>query len=120
MRFTPALFPRSRSLARSSTHRVTSVSAGPPLLGLYLKPPSSGGLCDGVITMPSARCCLRPRLQTRIADAGHLAGDPRLFAAAVTDEDRPRDDRRRRHAVVSLHYSFPVVGRPGLDRGAPG
>jgi hypothetical protein len=32
----------------------TSVSAGPPLGGLYLKPPSSGGLCEGVITMPSA------------------------------------------------------------------
>ena len=29
-RFTPALFPRSSSLARFSTHCVTSVSAGPP------------------------------------------------------------------------------------------
>ena len=33
---------------------MTSVSAGPPLGGLYLKPPSSGGLCDGVTTIPSA------------------------------------------------------------------
>ena len=47
--------------------RVTSVSAGPPLGGLYLKPPSSGGLCEGVITMPSARCAVRPRLWVRIA-----------------------------------------------------
>ena len=45
-----------------ATQLVTSVSAGPPLVGLYLKPPSSGGLCDGVMTMPSARCSLRPRL----------------------------------------------------------
>ena len=45
----------SSSFARSWIHFVTSVSAGPPLGGLYLKPPSSGGLCDGVITMPSAR-----------------------------------------------------------------
>ena len=33
---------------------VTSLSAGPPCGGLYLKPPSSGGLCEGVTTMPSA------------------------------------------------------------------
>ena len=33
---------------------LASVSAGPPLGGLYLKPPSVGGLCDGVMTMPSA------------------------------------------------------------------
>src|SRR5271165_1765707 len=65
--FTPALLFRSNSFARFCTHPVTSVSAGPPCGGLYLKPPSSGGLCDGVITMPSARCSLRPRLYTRIA-----------------------------------------------------
>jgi hypothetical protein len=54
---------RSQQFVRTIlTQRVTSVSAGPPLVGLYLKPPSSGGLCDGVITMPSARCSLRPRL----------------------------------------------------------
>ena len=46
-RLTPALPSRSSSLARSSIHCVTSVSAGPPCGGLYLKPPSSGGLCDG-------------------------------------------------------------------------
>jgi hypothetical protein len=28
--------------------------AGPPCGGLYLMPPSSGGLCEGVMTMPSA------------------------------------------------------------------
>ena len=27
---------------------VTALAAGPPWGGLYLKPPSSGGLCDGV------------------------------------------------------------------------
>jgi hypothetical protein len=42
-------------LASSWIQVVTSVSAGPPLGGLYLKPPSSGGLCDGVTTIPSAR-----------------------------------------------------------------
>ena len=31
-----------------------SVGAGPPSGGLYLKPPSAGGLWDGVTTMPSA------------------------------------------------------------------
>lgn len=37
---------------------VIPVSAGPPL---------SGGLCDGVMTMPSASPALRPRLWVRIA-----------------------------------------------------
>ena len=45
---------RASALASASIQPVTSVSAGPPLGGLYLKPPSSGGLCDGVTTMPSA------------------------------------------------------------------
>src|SRR5215510_148052 len=66
-RFTPALPPRSNSLARSCTQWVTSVSAGPPFGGLYLKPPSSGGLCEGVTTMPSASRDLRPRLCRRMA-----------------------------------------------------
>ena len=53
----------SQQLVRAaSTQCVTSVSAGPPLVGLYLKPPSSGGLCEGVMTIPSARCSVRPRL----------------------------------------------------------
>ena len=43
------------AVARSAIHEVASVSAGPPWGGLYLKPPSRGGLCDGVTTMPSAR-----------------------------------------------------------------
>ena len=38
------------------------VSAGPPDGGLYLKPPSSGGLCEGVITTPSASPLDLPRL----------------------------------------------------------
>ena len=41
-------------LARRSIQPVTSVSAGPPCGGLYLKPPSPGGLCEGVTTIPSA------------------------------------------------------------------
>ena len=50
------------SLARFSIHLVAVVSAGPPLGGLYLKPPSSGGLWEGVMTMPSARLILRLRV----------------------------------------------------------
>ena len=37
---------------------VASESAGPPCGGLYLKPPSRGGLWLGVTTMPSARSAL--------------------------------------------------------------
>ena len=48
---TPA---RISSLARAAIQLVASESAGPPCGGLYLKPPSRGGLWDGVTTMPSA------------------------------------------------------------------
>ena len=61
IRLTPVV-AAINALARVSIQRVASVSAGPPLVELYLKPPLSGGLCDGVITMPSARPRVRPRL----------------------------------------------------------
>jgi hypothetical protein len=32
-----------------------AAALAPPFGGLYLKPPSSGGLCEGVMTIPSAR-----------------------------------------------------------------
>jgi len=58
-----AFQPLSRNiLAFASIHLVTVPSAGPPFGGLYLKPPSWGGLWEGVITIPSARPVLRPRL----------------------------------------------------------
>ena len=61
MRFT-SRSPSARSaLARCSIQPVAFVSAGPPFVGLYLNPPSSGGLCDGVMTMPSASPVVRPR-----------------------------------------------------------
>ena len=59
-RRTPASPPASSSLARSAIHVAASVSAGPPWGGLYLKPPSAGGLCEGVITRPSTRPALSP------------------------------------------------------------
>ena len=55
------------SLARLAIQPVASESAGPPSGGLYLKPPSLGGLCDGVTTMPSADFSGRPRFALRIA-----------------------------------------------------
>ena len=53
-RRTPSRPAAISSLARAAITLVASVSAGPPCGGLYLKPPSAGGLCDGVTTMPSA------------------------------------------------------------------
>ncbi len=50
------------SLARSWIQPVASDPAGPPLGGLYLNPPSAGGLWDGVTTTPSASPVPRPRL----------------------------------------------------------
>src|SRR4051794_39845661 len=54
-RWTPSQFARISSLARAAITFVASVSAGPPWGGLYLKPPSLGGLWLGVTTIPSAR-----------------------------------------------------------------
>jgi len=90
-RLTPALSRSRYSLARSSIHVVTSVSAGPPSGGLYLSPPSAGGLCDGVMMIPSAG------------------------APAVVGEDRPRDGRRRGRPVVALDDRAHPVGREHLQ-----
>ena len=43
-----------QALAASWIQPVTSYRPGRRCGGLYLKPPSSGGLCEGVMTMPSA------------------------------------------------------------------
>jgi hypothetical protein len=58
MRVTLSRLAVSQALASRSMSLVTSMSAGPPSGVLYLKPPSSGGLCDGVTKTPScARGC---------------------------------------------------------------
>ena len=67
IRRTPFSPSASRSFARSCISLVMSVPAGPPSGGLYLKPPSAGGLCDGVTTIPSARDPLPAALCARIA-----------------------------------------------------
>src|SRR5919108_398912 len=75
--------PSARSrLASSSIHLVASVSAGPPLGGLYLKPPSSGGLWLGVTTIPSAWWAGRVRSlregPEQLVDVDEAAGVGRL------------------------------------------
>ena len=64
---TPAMPASSSWLAASSMAPVTVESAGPPLGGLYLKPPSAGGLCEGVTTMPSASAPGCSRFHSRMA-----------------------------------------------------
>src|SRR5258705_11575025 len=68
--------PGRLCLAHVGIAPVASASGGPPLGGLFLKPPSLGGLCDGVTTMPSDRSPAReeevlpeprPRLNERMA-----------------------------------------------------
>ena len=81
---------------------VASVSAGPPDGGLYLKPPSRGGLCDGVTTMPSARPRSLPRFARRIA----------WLTAGVADRVEVEDRRE----VVDVGRE--VVVAPGRVRGA--
>ena len=55
------------SFARAAITEVASLSAGPPFGGLYLKPPSRGGLWLGVTQIPSASLVVRLRLALRIA-----------------------------------------------------
>ena len=87
MRFTETFRALSSSLARFSIQLVVTVSAGPPCGGLYLKPPSSGGLCEGVTTMPS----------------------PNSFSVAVVNQNRSRDDRRGSDAVVLLNQRLNLI-----------
>src|SRR4051794_35372918 len=54
-RWTPSQFARISSLARAAITFVASVSAGPPWGGLYLKPPSLGGLWLRGATIPAPR-----------------------------------------------------------------
>ena len=79
-------------MASRSIQPVTSVSAGPPCGGLYLKPPSPGGLCDGVTTIPSASGPGVPRLWVRIAC--EITG---VGVAAVVGVDHDVDAVRREH-----------------------
>ena len=92
IRRTPAFAAASSSFARSWIQRVTPVSAGPPCGGLYLNPPSSGGLCDGVTMIPSAS---------------------RSLPAVVPGQDGARNDRRRREAAFPLDDRLDAVGRRG-------
>src|SRR5882757_10137471 len=91
VRDTPASFASSSSLARSAIQPVASVSAGPPLGGLYLKPPSGGGLCDGVTTTPSASADGPGALNRRIAcDTAGVGVNPgKLPAPASTSTSTP-------------------------------
>ena len=47
VRSTPSRPASMSAFARSAIQPVASVSAGPPFGGLYLNPPSRGGLCEG-------------------------------------------------------------------------
>src|SRR3954465_3388412 len=78
-RSTPSRLALISSLARAAITLVASVSAGPPCGGLYLKPPSYGGLWLGVTTIPSARPApvVRPLLARMIAgDTAGVGGYP--------------------------------------------
>ena len=64
-----------------------------------MKPPSVGGLCDGVTTMPSATPPERP---------------------LVVRKDGAGNHGRRREAVISLDEGFHLVGGEHLERNAFG
>ena len=99
----PSRPSRISSLARAAMTDVASVSAGPPWGGLYLNPPSAGGLCDGVTTMPSASP----------APAG--AALPRLSA-----EDRVRHGRASACSRRGRRRAPDPVGDEHLEGRAPG
>ena len=64
---------------------MTSAPAGPPCGGLYLNPPSVGGLWLGVITIPSAREAPGRALCTRIArDSAGVGTYPSRASSSTT------------------------------------
>ena len=96
---------RAARSRRRSIQPVTSVSAGPPCGGLYLKPPSPGGLCEGVTTIPSAGgLCARlpPWLWVRIACE--------MTGVGVAPPSRRRPRRRRAPASTSTIVSKAGAG----------
>ena len=129
-RLTPSRPASSSSLAASSIAPVTSVSAGPPCGGLYLKPPSPGGLCDGVTTMPSAVPRPPPRLWVRIACEITGVGVAPSSASSTTStpwaaehlDDRARGGLRQRVRVAAeeqraVDPCAGAVARDGLGDG---
>ena len=78
---------------------VVPASAGPPLGGLYLKPPSAGGLCEGVTTMPSARAS---------------------GCSSVPGQDGVRDGRGGRVALGAVDAHVDPLGRQHLEGGQEG
>jgi len=74
-------------------------SAGPPLGGLYLKPPSAGGLCEGVTTIA-------------VGQAG--------LAVAVIGQDGQRDGRGGGVLVVLREHHLHVVGGQHFQRAGQG
>ena len=101
------------------------VSAGPPLGGLYLKPPSAGGLCDGVITIPSASPAVRPWLYVKngVRERGSGRVAERIIhhhLDAVRGEHFERADEggfgERVRVLGEEQRAFRAVGARGIRR----
>ncbi len=104
------------ALARAAIQPVASESAGPPCGGLYLKPPSAGGLWLGVTTMPSATSsspCASSRFQRRIACESAGVGHQESRESAST---RTPLATSTSSAVSSAGLESPWVSRP-MKRG---
>ncbi len=112
VRVTPSSPAAMSALARSAIHPVASVSAGPPCGGLYLNPPSRGGLCDGVTTIPSARpgsAASIPRLCVRIARLSAGVGTHASRESTRTSTPLPTSTSM---ALRSAGRESPWVSRP--------
>ena len=79
-----------------------SVSAGPPSGGLYLKPPSSGGLCDGRDHDAIGQACPRAR--------GCTSGWRAKAPASACSRGRCRSSSRRRWPPA-LRARWPMPAR---------
>ena len=84
---------------------VTSAGAGPPVTGSCYKPPSVGGLWDGVTTMPSGQ-----------AFAGETLG---AVGGAVVGQDGLGHDRGRGEVVTGVDAHGHAVGDEHFDGGLP-
>ena len=103
---------------RGKRHATHSRVAGPQqFVGSILDPLRHVGVGRSAIGRVVLEAAILGRIVRRRDDD---AVGKMCLARAVVDEDGPRDDRRRRHAVVALNDGLDAIGRQDLQRGALG
>ena len=123
-------FPRSRTYGRTKsswcvvealraalyTHALhAGIAASEQLVRAVLDPVRHVGIGRTAVRGVVLEAAILRRIVRR---RDHDAVGEVILAAAIVNQNRPRDDRRRSHAVVLLNDGFHAVGRQDLERRA--